>query len=101
MWERLRRFEERQRALGRGVDADLVQANRKRWKQSLSLFAICFLLIALQAAVKLSGVFHHLVLGLTVLSFSVAIVLATWARQEAAFLDRPEPKEPPSLWKGR
>jgi len=50
------RWRERQRELAAGVDADLVQANRQRWKLSLSLWALLFVLLGIQAKIKLPAI---------------------------------------------
>ena len=61
------RWRERRRELAAGVDADLVQANRQRWKLSLSLWALLFVLLGIQAKIKLptigSGILDHLRCG--------------------------------------
>lgn len=99
MWSWLERWEQRRRELEQGVDADLVRDNRRRWKLSLGLSALGFLLIGVQALVKLPGPFHEIAVGLTVVFLIGGLALGKWARAEGSFLNRPDPKEPPKLWK--
>jgi hypothetical protein len=99
MWDWLERRQRRQRELRQGTDADLVRANRRRWKLSWSLFVASFLLIGIQAAVKLSDPWHDVAVGLFVVCLGGGLVLGHWARAEQTFLERPDPKEPPKLWK--
>jgi hypothetical protein len=99
MWDWLERWQQRQHELQQGVDADLVRANRRRWKLSWSLFAASFLLIGIQAKVNLSNAWREVALCLFMACLGGALVLGHWARAEQAFLDHPDPKKPPKLWK--
>jgi hypothetical protein len=47
MLEWLDRWQQRQRELQNGADADLVRDNRRRWKYSLALFVCSFSLIGI------------------------------------------------------
>lgn len=93
------RRRQRQRELRQGVDADLVRANRKRWKLAGALLACFFLLTIVQDKFKFLGAWHHIVTGAEAITLIGGFALAFWARGESAFLDRPEPEEPPRLWK--
>lgn len=99
MWNWLKRQEERQRDLERGVDADLVRDNEKRSRLSLCAWLIgCALVLAAnylpvpkwaQVAIRFVG------FGLLVGGY----VSSRWARREKAFLDKPDPEEPPRLFR--
>jgi hypothetical protein len=95
------RWRERQRELAAGVDADLVQANRQRWKLSLSLWALLFVLIGIQAKIKLPAIAQKIAIFLTIACLVAALLFSDWARAESAFLDKPDRPEPPSIWKFR
>lgn len=99
MWEWLRRWQERQRELQQGVDADLVRDNRRRWKLCWCLFGCAFLLIGIQSVIKFSDPWHRVAVVLTMVFFAGGLLCGQWARAEQSFLDRPNPKEPPRLWK--
>jgi hypothetical protein len=99
MWDWFERRLQRQRELQQGADADLLRDNRRRWKLCSSLFGCSLLLLGIQAAVKLSDPWHGIAVALTMGCFLAGFLLGHWARAEKSFLERPNPKEPPSLWK--
>jgi hypothetical protein len=99
MWEWLQRYYQRQREIQQGADADLFRENQKRSQLSWSLLGCSFLLIAIQAIIKFFGIWHTILVVLTMMFFVSGLFLAHWARAERAFLERPGPKEPPSLLK--
>jgi len=101
MWDWFQRQQQRQRDLERGVDADLVQANQRRWKLFAWLFGLAILSCGILDRVQLSGPLHEITVGIAIfLSISAAIV-GRWASLQQSFLDKPDPKEPPRLWKWR
>ncbi len=93
------RWQQRQRELQDGADADLIRANRKRWNLAWGLWACFFVLLGLQMMVKLPALWHSFVLWLSGAFFIGGSVLSRWAQAESAFLNRPGPKEQPRLWK--
>jgi hypothetical protein len=97
----LTRWRERQRELAVGVDADLVEANRKNWKLSLWFWALLFVLIGIQAKIKLPAIADKIALFLTIACLVAALLFSDWARAESAFLHKPDMPEPPSIWKFR
>ena len=101
MWDWFARWNERQRQLQSGVDADLVRDNRKRWKLSIVMFVCSFLLIGIHSQVNFPQLWSRLIAVLTGLFFVCGVVLARWAGAQDYFLSRPDPKEPPRLWKWR
>jgi hypothetical protein len=95
------RWRERQRELAAGVDADLIRANRRRQNLALQLLLASFLLIAVQAKVKLPSFAAKIALALTIACFLGSFVLGHWASAGNEFLHRPARPEPPSIWKFR
>jgi protein-S-isoprenylcysteine O-methyltransferase Ste14 len=95
----LERWQQRDRELREGVDADLVRDNRKRWKRAFCLITCGLFLFGVQSVIKLSGYWHDIAVAITMIFFSAGFFLGYWARAEKAFLDKPTPEEPPRLWK--
>jgi hypothetical protein len=98
-WDWLSRSRERQRELEEGVDADLVAANRRRFKSCWTLFACTFLLGGIRALAKLSGLWDTIGFTVTMVFFVAGVPVGKWARAESAFLSKPNPEEPTRLWK--
>lgn len=99
MFQYLQRMHQRQRELRLGVDADLVRDNRRRWKQCLVFFGCGFATLGVYAHVTLRGFWQDVAVTVIMLFFATAMFLGYWARAEHLFLNRPDPKEPPRLWK--
>ena len=99
MWEWLERQRQRDREIRQGADADLFRDNRRRWKLVWCLFACAFLFFGIESVIPLSGRWHSIAVGLTIVCFAGGVLLGQWARAEQTFLERPDPKEPPRLWK--
>jgi hypothetical protein len=93
------RYRQRQRDLAAGADADLVAANRKRWKIVWFFFCLAFLLLGLAHLLKPRGVVAETISWISGVSFALGMLLAMWARAEDGFLNGPDPKKPPSLFK--
>jgi len=91
------RYIQRKRDLAAGVDADLVAGNRKKFRVGLLLFIGGFLLFA--GSAKIHGVMAEVLRWIGGATFMVGFFMVTWAQQERAFLNRPDPKKPPSLFK--
>jgi len=99
MWNWLERRVQRQNELDRGVDADLIRDNRKRFRLSWWSFSLGALLVAIDVLVQLPNWFHKTIYFLA-FGFLVSGWLAwRWAVAEDAFLNRPDSKEPPKLFK--
>ncbi|MBZ5645233.1 MAG: hypothetical protein LAO19_20940 [Acidobacteriia bacterium] len=101
MWDWFQRHQQRHRDLERGVDADLVQANQRRWKLFVCLFGLAFFSLAISAWAHLSGLPLEIGAGITALLFIGAAIVGRWASLNQSFLNKPDPKEPPRLWKWR
>jgi quinol-cytochrome oxidoreductase complex cytochrome b subunit len=101
MLEWLRRQRQRQIDLDRGVDADLVQANRRRWKLTAVLFVLAFISMGVLAAGRFSGLLNQVCIVITLVLFFSAMILGNVARAWDGFLGKPDAKEPPRLWKWR
>jgi hypothetical protein len=94
-----RRFRERQRDLAQGADADLVRGNSNRYRFAFGLIGFGFLLELLAAKIKIPGTLRSVVVGMAIASVVAGFFLAAWARQEGAYLSKPDPEEPPSVFK--
>lgn len=99
MWSWIERRIERQRELDRGVDADLVRGNRRRQMLALWSFGFLGMLVTLDRLLHLRGWFHELVFIVAMVFLVLGFVASRWASKESAFLNRPDPKEPPRLFK--
>jgi hypothetical protein len=95
------RWRERQRDLATGVDVNLVEDNRKRWKRVFRLFACAVVLFLIYAKAKLPRPVDQIIFWVGAGCFVAGIFLAEWARAERSFLDAPNRPEPPSLWNFR
>jgi len=96
---RLQRWSQRQRDLTRGVDADLVRDNRKRYKVAFGLIGLGLLLAVLGSKVHTPSLVHWVMLDAGGVSTVVGVLMAMWAREESAFLSKPDPEEPPTIFK--
>jgi len=95
------RRRERQRELARGVDADLVLDTRRRRYKGWSLVG-CGLLILF--ALRFARLPERLAQAggiAAVLFMIVGGLLTSWADAEQKWLNRPDPKDPPSILKGK
>jgi hypothetical protein len=91
------RYRQRQRDLAAGVDADLVAGNRKKGNLGLSLVVVGFLVFA--ASARSHSAITEALRWLGGAMLLVGFFIVEWARQERAFLNKPDPKKPPSLFK--
>jgi hypothetical protein len=95
----LRRKLQRRYDLARGVDADLVRANRKKWKLAAALLGLAFLIAWIAQKLPLSPAMHAaLILAAGVLGIAASIFFE-WAWREYLFLHKPDPEPPPSIFK--
>jgi|ERR1700689_4187121 hypothetical protein len=95
----LGRWSKRKSDLAQGADADLVRDNRNRYKFAFGLIGLGFLLELLGSKIQIPSILRSIVLGMTLVSVIGGFLLAVWARQEAAFLSKPDPEEPPRIFK--
>ncbi|MGC2828025.1 MAG: hypothetical protein WB627_02310 [Candidatus Acidiferrum sp.] len=95
----LDRWSRRQRDLTRGVDADLIQDNRNRYRVAFGLVGFGFLLGLLDAKIQFPSRLHLIAVVMAAAAVVGGLLLAAWARQEAAFLSKPDPEEPPTVFK--
>jgi hypothetical protein len=93
------RWRKRQYELASGVDADLVRDNQKRYRLAFGLFGLGFALGFLVAKIRFPDTFRLIVSVAASVSVVAGFVLAAWAGQEAAFLNKPDTKEPPRIVK--
>jgi hypothetical protein len=95
----LQRWSQRQHDLARGVDADLIRDNGKRYKVAFGLIGLGLLLALLGSTVHNPGFLRWTLLVTGSVSAVVGFLMAMWAREEAAFLNKPDPEEPPTIFK--
>jgi hypothetical protein len=95
----LQRWSQRQHDLARGVDADLVRDNGRRFKVDFGLIGFGLLLAMLGSKVHTPSLMHWVLLEAGGVSTVVGFFMAMWAREEAAFLNKPDPEEPPTILK--
>jgi hypothetical protein len=91
------RSRKRKHELALGTDADLVRKNYKRYKIAFVLVGFGCFLSWLSAKIPTTDTPLLIVQGLAVVSLIAGFLLALWARQEAAFLTKPDPKKPPTM----
>jgi hypothetical protein len=99
MWNWFERWVQRQNDLEKGVDADLVEGNRRKWKLVFWFMGCGALLLSLDGLFLIPIWFRRVVLFSSALMIIAGFLLLRWASAEHAFLNRPEPKEPPSIFK--
>lgn len=95
------RWQKRQFELGQGADADLVQANRQRWRIASGLIGLAVLLVLLCDKVQLPAILEKTLAITGGISAAVGIVLAKRAQAEYRFLTKPEPEGPPEIFRNR
>jgi heme A synthase len=95
----LERWRNRQRELADGVDAELVQANRRRFRVAFGLIGLAFVVGLLDARLHLPHVLDVVLRCAAAVAGVVGIVMAKWAQQEDTFLKRPESEGPPTIFK--
>jgi hypothetical protein len=95
----LERWRKRKSDLAHGVDADLVRDNRNRYKLAFGLIGLGFLLGLLDSKIQIPSTLRSIVVGMVFMSIIGGFLLAAWARQEDAFLSKPDPEEPPRIFK--
>src|SRR4029453_13416573 len=93
------RWSRRQDELAQGADTDLVRDNRKRYRLAFLLLGFAIFLSLLVSKIYL-GKQPRLVMIVVAAGSGVAgLLLLMWARQEQAFLHKPEPEVPPKIFK--
>ncbi|MGB7120665.1 MAG: hypothetical protein WBE02_13120 [Bradyrhizobium sp.] len=95
----LERWCKRESDLAQGADADLVRDNRNRYKFAFGLIGIGFLLGLLYSNIQIPNTLRSIVLGVALVSVIGGFLLAAWARQEEAFLNKPDSEEPPRIFR--
>jgi hypothetical protein len=93
------RYANRQSELAAGADADLVAENRNRWRRGALVVAFAIAFAWLGNMTKLPANASRLVLLIAGIAGLYGVFLLAWARQESAFLSKPDPEKPPSLLK--
>jgi hypothetical protein len=97
MFDWFSRYNQRQRDLAAGADADLVRTNRRQFKFGLWCTGIGLLLIGVDE--KLHDTPETVVGFVAVVLLITGILVGQLAMRERWFLRKPDPKKPPSLFK--
>jgi hypothetical protein len=97
----LERWRKRQREIAEGTDADLVQANRTRFRVAFSLVGVGFILMVLGGKLRSTGRLDTVLRVIAAVSVVVGFVLGRWARSEREFLTRPDPESPPEIFRDK
>jgi len=100
MWRWIERYRKRQDDLRAGVDADLLRANNKRFKAGIYLLGAGFGLYLLVKEVQLPHWIESVSKWSAALSLIFGLFMLKWAQLESASLNRPEPEDPPHVFKG-
>ncbi|HET9184024.1 MAG TPA: hypothetical protein VFP59_17995 [Candidatus Angelobacter sp.] len=95
----LRRLLQRQYDLARGVDADLLRANRRRFKLAAALLCLGLLFAWIAVKIPLPPILNVAATILIMLLMIASFVLFHWAWAEQRFLRKPDPEPPPSILK--
>ena len=94
------RRRKRRLEIEQGADADLFEANRKRWRVSFWLAAATIALFLLATRLHLPSALGSVLRWLALVAFVVGTVLNRWALLVDGFLKRPDREGPPSIFKG-
>jgi len=97
----LDRWQKRQRELAEGVDADLIQANRRRSALALGVFVFGFLLVVIDAKLHLPTVLRTVLGTVAVVCLLVGGLVGKWAQAEHSFLTRPDSESPAEIFKNK
>jgi hypothetical protein len=95
----LQRFQERQRELAQGADADLLKVNRRRFRLGLFLLAFGCLLGFVGPKMHLSLVLRAAGAVVFGMSCVIGLLMLQWAARESAFLNSPDSEKPLSILK--
>jgi hypothetical protein len=95
----LRRVLQRRSDLARGVDADLMHANTRRFQFSIALLAFSALFAWSVHKVPFPYPLRLTLSVIAALFFISGVVLWKWALAEHRFLTKPDPEPPPSIFK--
>lgn len=90
---------QRERDLAVGVDADLIRDNRRRFRLSFILIGTAAVLAVICRTLYLSGWIANICFGVSIVLIVSGFVSFKWAQAESRFLHRPDPEEPPKIFK--
>lgn len=91
------RYQERQRKLATGVDADLLRDNRKHYRIGMALLVGGLGLILLTKYVLSCQIIARGMAVISGLSVIGGLVLLKFAQRERNVIDEPDPEKPPSI----
>jgi hypothetical protein len=93
------RWRKRQDQLASGVDADLVRDNQKRYRLGLGLLGFGFAVGLLVSKVHLPNGLRLVLIVVSTVFVLAGFIAGAWASQEAGFLSKPDPEEPPKIFR--
>ena len=93
------RYQRRKRELAQGVDADLVRSNRARYKLAFVLFGFGFLLALMTTTLNPIGISDKIGFVLAMLVIISGLAVGRRASAESAFLSKPDPEDPPRIFR--
>src|SRR5580704_13149102 len=93
------RWRQRQSDLRRGGDADLIHTNRNRYRLTFVLLGFGLSLSLLTAKVHIPKTLRWVLICTGIVSLIVGFLFGLWARSESAFLNKPDPVEPPRIFR--
>jgi hypothetical protein len=91
------RSEKRRRELAEGADADLVRANRNRYRAGFGLIIVAVVLGFLKT-LSSSYTVRMLLIWAAGAFLLIGVVIARWAMLEDTFLNKPDREGPPKLF---
>jgi hypothetical protein len=91
------RWQKRRREAGEGADADIMQANHRRFRVAFALIGFAVLLALLGAKLLFPVPIDTVLRAAAGICGVVGFVMAKWAQQEHAFLTRPDSGSPPEI----
>ena len=89
----------RQRELAQGADADLMRANRRRFRLAFGLAGVGFVLGVFGVKLHLPSTFDTALRVIAAACVGLGFVLGQWARRERTFLTQPDPDGPISVFR--
>jgi cell division protein FtsW (lipid II flippase) len=95
----LERWQQRGEDIARGADADLFRANSRRYLWAAILLGLALLLRYIGTKFRLSHELNLVFAILVAVLLVSSLVLARYARMERSWLRKPDPEEPPRIFK--
>jgi len=95
----VQRWLERRNQIARGADAQLFAENARRFRWWAALLVAGCLLSWLDLKLPLAHAAHIALNIVVFILLGVSVFLFRWAQAQDSFLRRPDPEDPPSIFK--